>query len=276
MAVTKYFEVYNNKNMLIIDDTFANFYLEQKVTGLIPAHANPDARILYHGIPTNTTGAALYYHALGEFLVYAIDTHQNKRFIAVSAPDNCVMTFRQDAGKQAIVIYPKAGASGFSGGSFSSEAARLNFWNSVCQNMKIYIFTTEPPTDVSHEGLVIYKDDGNVLFDANRKYMRVLDCINILGTDIENDQNTDLSGCYQGSMPQSFKSLAIMGFETPWRVTYTPQVISDYAHGIYISNDVVWHMHNQLQYIAPTPQGANVESGVFSTYRFLVIDVTGY
>lgn len=277
MAVTKYFEVYNNKNTLIIDDTFANFYLEQKVTGLMPAHANPDVVIPYHGIPTNTTGVALYYYALGEFLVYAIDTHQNKRFMAISAPNTCVMTFRQDAGKQAVVIYPKAGAPGFSGGSFSSEAARLNFWNSVCQGMQIYIFTTEPPVDVSHEGLVVYKGNGEVLFDANRKYMRVLDCINVTGTDIANNQNIDLSGYYQGNAgPQSFKTLAIMGFETPWVVTFSPQVISDYAHGIYISNGVMWHMHNQLQYINPTPQNADVPSGVFSTYHFLVIDVTNY
>lgn len=276
MAVTKYFEVRNGRQALIIDDTFSNFYMTNKITGLTPAHANPDVKILYHGIPTTLTGQALYFYYLGEFLVYAIDAHQNKRFMAVSVPDTCVMTFRQDAGKQAVVIYPKSGAPGFSGGSFSSETARRNFWNSVCQNMKIYIFSTEPPTNTPHCGLEIYKADGSVLFNSNYKYMRVLDCVNILGTDIENNQNIDLSGYYQGSTPQSFKSLAVMGFETPWRVTYTHQVMSDYAHGIYISNDVVWHMHNQLQYISPTPQDFNVESGVFSTYRFLIVDVTDY
>lgn len=278
MAVTKYFEAYNARNTLIIDDTFSNFYLEQKVTGLIPSHANPDVAIPYHGIPTNTTGAALYYYALGEFLVYAIDTHQNKRFMAVSAPDTCVMTFRQSAGKQAVVIYPKAGAvTGFSAGSFTNNAARVSFWNNVCRNLKIYIFTTEPPTDVSNDGLVIYKDNGDVLFDANRKYMRVLGCINVTGTDVENNQNINQSGYYQGnSGPQSFKNIAIMGFETPWVVTFSPQIISDYAHGINVSNGVMWRMHNQLQYINPTPQGGGVTTGVFSTYHFLVIDVTNY
>lgn len=277
MAVTKYFEAYNARNTLIIDDTFSNFYLEQKVTGLIPSHASPDVSIPYHGIPTNTTGAARYYYALGEFLVYAIDTHQNNRFMAVSAPNTCVMTFRQDAGKQAVVLYPKNGTHGFSGGSFSSESARRNFWNSVCQGMKIYIFSTEPPANAANYGLVIYKENGSVLFDATRKYMRVLDCVNVTGTEVANNQNINQSGYYQGnSGPQSFKNIAIMGFETPWVVTFSPQIISDYAHGINMSNGVMWSMHNQLQYINPTPQGSNVLSGVFSTYHFLVIDVTDY
>lgn len=276
MAVTNYFEVRNNQQTLIINDTFSNFYMTHKITGLTPIHATPDVAIPYYGIPTTAMEQAVYFYNLGEFLVYAIDTHQNKRFMAVSAPNTCVMTFRQDAGKQAVVLYPKNGTPGFSGGSFSNETARRNFWNSVCQSMKIYIFSTEPPANAANYGLVIYKENGSVLFDATRKYMRVLDCVNVTGTEVANNQNINLSSDYQAGGPQSFKSIAIMGFETPWVTTYSQQIISDYAYGICINDGIGWNMHNQLQYVNPTPQGGEVITGVFSTYHFLVIDVTGY
>lgn len=277
MAVTKYFEVRNNQQTLIINDTFENFYLEKKITNLTPTQANPDDTIHPYGIPTTMLETALYFHHLGEFLVFVIDTHQNKRFMAVSAPDMCVMTFRQDPGRQAVIIYPRSGAPGFSGGGFTSAAARLSFWQSACQAMKIYIFTTEQPTSSSNYGLVVYKENGKVLFDANRKYMRILDCINITGTDVANNQNTDLSGYYQENAgPQSFKNIAIMGFETPWRTTWSPQATTDVAHGVYITDKIMWHMYYQTLWATMIYPHYNIPSGIFSTYHFLVVDVTNY
>lgn len=242
MAHTKYLEIHNNDSRLIIDDTFKNLRLSRigKISEQHLLTDNSSGYELAYKIPTSGEIPAIYC-ANNFFDIHSFFT-QETLFISFKATD----------------------------GTFLGENAVRDSINATT----IYFFTDEQDTKTNGAGLLIYNARGELVFNGNSKYAR------IVGAFLKYEVMPSESKTMWDGMPQTTfacERVAVIPFAMHEWVRVTPQISS--------TSDmrVRWHTANALSCSwKDNETGANPGNlpldltGIYMATCMLFINVTGY
>lgn len=238
MAATKYLEIYNAHGNLIIDDTYKNLRL---VSITKPSIEDEPGRLIRLDVPLNP----------GEFA--GVFCSSDDYYIHASHRRNLLHVRLHRADERDIGI----GEFGF-----------------IENAITIYKFSDTQDTNTERIGLLVWNKDGELVFNSNSRYARVV------GQFLKTEVNPTQVQTLPDGMPQTTfgaaKVAAIPFTMHEWQMS-NPQVVT------FSSMKLRWHSHNSLKVIWTPDHGYAHgtgyifdRTGVTSATCILFIDVTNY
>lgn len=134
-------EIYNDNNKLVIDDNYVNLCLTRKV--LLTSLPKLDFNVTH----------------------YVLDLAENERIFAFSLlPHKTLGLIPYRIGESKWVILPVQGDSSIG----------HSMQNSDLQGVYVYIFGIQRTAGTDHYGLQVFNQQGEICYDSNQRYMRVV------------------------------------------------------------------------------------------------------
>lgn len=253
MALTNYLEIRNNDKRVIINDGYRNLMLQEIIT-----LADYDVEVIWQDAQINYSLLKTIYAGVGYMVVnfYPFD-EQNLLGIYCDASD---VRFATSINNNILTVYVKLTAK--EGVNDDYVIADVEY---IKNHVKILRYGPTPNLTIKNYGLQVFDKNGTIIFDSNRRYMRVVD---VISQDI--DDVSDISKEYAAK-------IAVIPVSSRYTGVYNPQQSTFYRHFFctkYSGGKTLLDVATKLiSYSAP---GADtVVTGLLTNTNLIVLNAAG-
>lgn len=243
-AINNYIEVFNNNSNVVINDNYKNFHLV-KTTKNIKREVSKE----YYFNDVIKENDIFYYHEGTSIAVCRMQIGDDELLAVKSSyPDLCVTAQRL---KDKI--------------EFKFKTDTEEDFNKKVDSLSLYTFSNRVLDNNSHGvGVQIFNKNGEVIFNSNEKYLKVLDFI-----------NEDTS--YREHKTKRYgKEIAVIILNTSNGIRYhQPEYNEFFADGVSFEDSKSFSISTVPIYRMQASDPSTALDGIFSYTSLLVIDVTG-
>lgn len=226
--MANYLEVINDKNSIVVNDEFQNFHFEKLLV-----FTSKDVNGLYINdlVPSETTA---YLIKNSGYMLFNIPL-QNGELVAFSSNEPLlVVTGTHFLNRAEVKVHfgklvEKLRNDGISSSEIIKKSTQL-----ILSGVKVYKFTTAHSD--SNSGFCAYNERGEVVFNANNRYMKVVDVMHDYNHTTYNLHNHGGFGAYEeyqkGYKREYKNNIAIIPFAFPTYENHMAQMSERWTKGI--------------------------------------------